>query len=78
VPPQQLHALRTTILIKKGITMDLIKDLCVEMVNHSDCSGSDTVHLAYLLFARDNENYRTNDVKSYNDEDECDWIEQPF
>ena len=48
------------------------------MVNHPDCSGSDAVHLAYLLFARDNESYRANDVKCYNDEDEYYWIEQPF
>ena len=58
--------------------MDLIKDLCVEMVNHSDCSGSDAVHLAYLLFARDDENYRTNDIKYHNDEDEYYLMEQPF
>ena len=55
----------------------LLKDLCVEMVNHPNCSGSDAVQVAYLLFSREDRNfvYEPNVILG---EDEYSVMEEPF
>ncbi len=57
--------------------MEFLKDLSFDIVNDSNCSNSDAVHLAYLLFSRDHKNFvHQSDVIL--GEDECNVMEEPF
>ena len=37
--------------------MEFLKDLCLDIVNSPNCSGSDAVYLAYLLVSREDKNF---------------------
>ena len=57
--------------------MELLKVLSLEMINHPNCSGSDAVHLAYLLFSKE-ENDFVHESNVILGEDECNVMEEPF
>ena len=55
----------------------LLKDLSLEIVNHPNCSGSDAVHVAYLLFSREDKNF-VHESNVILGEDEYSVMEEPF
>lgn len=57
--------------------MEFLKDLCLDMVNSPNCSGSDAVHLAYLLFSREDENF-IHEPELVLLEDDTNVMEEPF
>lgn len=57
--------------------MEFLKDLSLDVVNSSNCSNSDAVHLAYLLFSREDKNF-VHESNVILGEDESSVMEEPF
>ena len=57
--------------------MEFLKDLCLDMVNSPNCSGSDVVHLAYLLVSREDKNF-VHESEPILWKDDANGMEEPF
>ena len=57
--------------------MEFLKDLCLDIVNSPNCSGSDAVYLAYLLVSREDKNF-VHESELVLSEDNTNGMEEPF
>ena len=57
--------------------MEFLKDLCLDIVNSPNCSGSDAVYLAYLLVSREDKNF-VHESELIFSENDTNGMEEPF